>query len=244
MGAGLCAVAFGSAWAAGGSHAVHALWNGAAVAVPATLILIGIYMLLRAAVPAGRLALPLFLIVLGGALLAAWARPAWGISLTTVTQYSIITGGVLVALVRLPRRVAVETGVRRYGAPLGGRPPKSVDGTAARKYIVRVLVGGEIHLDLTKAHYPLAAQRLVVDATVLGGRFVLSLPRDWTLKAGRFDLAYGIGLHGDLSTGTPALPGESRQDGYLVVLNLQGLGGRVEITAPGGGAGSGEGTVA
>jgi hypothetical protein len=135
--------------------------------------------------------------------------------------------------VRFPRRVDAEAAVQRYGAPLGVRPPKPLNGTAAMKYIVRVLVGGEIHLDLTQAVYPTAATRLVIDATVLGGRLVISLPADWLLKAGRVDLAYGIDLRGDLDTGVPAIPGEYRSGNEsLVILNLQGLGGSVEISSP------------
>jgi hypothetical protein len=230
VGVGLSAVAFGSAWAAGGGHAVHVLWHDAGVAVPTALVLLGLWLLLRAAVPAGQLAVPVLLVASGMVLLLAWTGTPWGISSTRVSQYSIIAGGVLVAMLRPRERIRVKTGVERFGTPIGKRPPNQITDTASPKYIVRVFAGAHMHLDLTRAQYPLEAERIVIDATVLGGRLTVSVPSTWTLQPGRIDLAYGIIPDGDFSTDVPAAPGASREDDeYPVVLNLQGLGGRVSL---------------
>ena len=225
VGLGLTIVALGTAWAAGGSQAVRTIGRGSAVAAPVAAIAIGLLLLLRAAVPRGMLAGPLALIAAAGLWLSVWYSGRLGISAARIAQYSVIAAGVTTAMVRPPRRISITTGIQKYFAPLGPRPDGRVT-VAVHKYIVRVLPFGTITLDFDGRSFPVDADTITVDATVLLGRFELCVPKRWKIVAGRVSLAYGIDLDGTLTQKDPYIPSHTPA-GPTVVLNLQGLGGSV-----------------
>lgn len=225
---GLIAVALGTAWAAGGGTAVRTVGRDAAVVVPVAAILLGVFLLLRAAVPRGMLAAPVALIAAGALWLAVWFSGGFGVSPSRIYQSIIILAGVVTAMVRFPRRISVATGVERYSSPFGRRPDEPVT-EAAYKYIVRAMPLGAVHLKFGAGSFPKGARRITVDATVLFGHFKLCVPDDWEVVAGRVSLAYWIHPDGDLSRQWQNLPPKPQAGKPLVVVNLQGLGGRVSL---------------
>jgi hypothetical protein len=87
-------------------------------------------------------------------------------------------------------------------------------------------------LDLTEARYPKDAYQVTVDVTLLGGHVELRLPDNWTVCAGRLDLARGTRFVGRLSSPEPVSPQprEEEDDLNLFVLNVQGWSGMVSIS--------------
>lgn len=197
--------------------------------VPLALVVAGAWLALRAAVPRGALAGPLALFAAGGIGLASQHGLLRPPELQRAAPIVIVACGVIVAMSRSADPPEIYTGVGRYHAVLVPMHRK-IPGPTPRKLIVRALLGS-IRLDLREATYP-KAYRLWVDVTVLMGRVELVLPEHWQVQAGRVDLARGVHFEGLLESAEIALPVEQHtEDGKsLVVLNVLGLGGAVNIS--------------
>jgi hypothetical protein len=225
---GLAGVAAGTAWAVGGVHALSAGAFAMLASMPALTVAAGVLILLRAVTPRGALAGPLVLIVAGSVALVIQFGVVTNSLLQRVTPALLVTGGAVVALSRRSREPATIV-VRYWSAfvPIVRELPHR----APHKLIVRCLLG-HIMLDLTAARYPRDALRVTVDITLLGGHVELRLPDDWTVCAGRLDLARGTRFVGELSSPTPVSPesGEEEDDPNLFVLNVQGWSGMVSIS--------------
>jgi hypothetical protein len=103
---------------------------------------------------------------------------------------------------------------------------KKVTGVAPVKSVVRSVLGGTVHLDLSAATFPIDADPMVVDITLLFGRVEIIVPRAWQVRAGRVELARRVWFGGDLDMAEPWSADED-DDVDCVALNVQGLGGAV-----------------
>jgi hypothetical protein len=227
VGLGLLAVASGTAWAAGGIDSLTATARTLAFLLPLLLVVGGISTILRAVVPRGTLAGPVLLIAIGLIIFAVQHRTIRGSLSSQVPPFAIIAAGVLVSMSH-NEKPRIDTGIERLNAFLFPSN-RRVSGTAPRKFILRAVLGS-LRLDLSQASYPGAA-RLWVDVTVLMGRIELIVPRDWEIKAGRVELARGVSFVGTLTSSELATPMEQESEvgASLVVLNIQGVGGAVEV---------------
>jgi hypothetical protein len=226
---GLAGVAAGTAWAVGGVHALSAGAFAMLASMPALTVVAGVLILLRAVIPRGALAGPLVLIVAGSVALVIQSGVVTNSMLQRVAPALLVTGGAVVAMSRRSRVPAIPTIVARYWSAFVPIVRELRD-RAPHKLIVHCLLG-HIMLDLTAARYPRDALRVTVDITLLGGHVELRLPDDWTVRAGRLDLARGTRFHGQLSSAEPVSPQpREEEDGQnLFVLNVQGWSGMVSI---------------
>ncbi|MDN3026885.1 hypothetical protein [Streptomyces sp. S.PB5] len=226
---GLGAVALGTAWAVGGVAGLREVLAALSVAVPTLLVLAGMVLVLRAAVPRGQLGGPLALMGVGVGVLALRFDVPQLPDLSRQAPVVLILGGVFVALFRGRSDPGIDTGVRRFTSLLHPPAKPRMAGTAPKKLIVRALLFGRVHIDLSGCDFPLEP-RMVVDVTVLWADVKITLPPDWTVLAGRVELTSGVRFFGDLSQPVFASaqpgPGETR----TVVVNVQGLGGAVRLT--------------
>ncbi|MEU5891112.1 hypothetical protein ABZ835_30325 [Streptomyces sp. NPDC047461] len=226
---GLGAVAMGTAWAVGGVAGLRDVVGVLLVAVPALLVLAGVVLLLRAAVPDGQLGGPLTLVGVGvGVLVLRFGVPQLS-ELSDQAPTALILGGVFVALFRGRSGSGLDIGVRRYTSLLYPRVRTSLEGRAPKKLILRALLFGEVDIDLSRCEFPFEA-RLVVDVTMLWACVRLKVPADWTVLAGRVELTSGVRFHGRLSEPAFASPQPSPDEERTVVVNVQGLGGVVSLT--------------
>lgn len=227
---GLAGVAAGTAWAVGG---VNALSAGALVmvkAAPTLTLMTGVLILLRALAPRGVLAWPLVLIIGGAVGLAVQFGVLTAGMLNGVGPALLVAGGVVVAMSRRSREPTLAAIVARHCSVFMPIKPIDVHGVAPHKFILRCILGG-IRLNLTKARYPPSADRITIDITLLGGWVVLHVPHGWPVHAGRVDLARGTQFVGNLNARLPVHDVSSKEDEpNLVVLNVQGLSGRMTIS--------------
>lgn len=223
-------MAIGVAWSIGGWSALSNLVSGVFKALPALAIALGVLVLLRAAVPKGVLSGPLLLVSIGTILVVAQFGLLTAEVWRTVGPVAVVVGGVGIAMSKrspsLPPSMIV---VRRHWSIFASMREVRVRDLAPQKFIVRAVFGGTL-LDLTGADFPVA-RRITVDATIISGALELRLPREWSIRAGRLDLARGTRFDGDFSSAVPAdpipVPGDEPR---LVVLNVQGWGGRVVLS--------------
>lgn len=226
---GLGAVAMGTAWAIGGVAGLRDVVGVLSVAVPALLVLAGVVLVLRAAVPQGRLGGPLALMGVGVGVLALRFDVPHVPELSRQAPVALILGGVFVAMFRGPSGSGLDTGVRRCTSLLYPHARPRLEGRAPKKLVLRSLLFGVVDIDLSRCEFPLEA-RLVVDVTVLWARVDLKVPADWTVLAGRVELASGVRFDGHLSAPAFATPQPSDDEERTVVVNVQGLGGSVTLT--------------
>ena len=230
---GLSGVAVGGAWAGGGTDALVSALHVAEVAVPAALTALGLWHMLRLAVPAGKLAAPFTLVVMGLGALAIALNLVTAPRVPHAGAVLLIMGGFVMALHRgRPRpQGLLDTAVRRYTSILVRHVDTTLTGRAPAKLILRSVLFGSLRVDLTNTEFP-SAERLTVDVSVLFGNVELAVPESWTVKAGRVELTSGVRFDGDLSSAdlAPLLPVEGEWDDKTVVLNVQGSGGAVSVT--------------
>ncbi|NNN28958.1 hypothetical protein HLK59_01035 [Streptomyces sp. S3(2020)] len=226
---GLGAVSMGTAWAIGGVAGLREVVAVLSVAVPVLLVLAGVVLMLRAAVPRGQLGGPLALMTVGIAVLALRFDMPHLPDLSRQAPVVLILGGVFVALFRGRSGTGIDTGVRCCTSLLYPHPKLKLEGRAPKKLVLRALLFGAVYVDLTDCEFP-RSTRLVVDVTVLWARVELKLPADWTVLAGRVELTPGVQCFGDLSQPVFATPHPVRGETTTVVVNVQGLGGVVSLT--------------
>jgi hypothetical protein len=226
---GLLTVATGVAWATGGGAALRSEALALGTAVPLLLLLGGVAVLLQAVVPPGRLAGSALLVVIAIIGLSvrydAWRSPTAKHALPIV----LIVGGTVIAMSRRRKMPEIDTRIQRYWSPLA--IPREKVTAVPHNLVVRVLPGHGV-LDLSQAAYPVTADRVVADLTVMFGSLELVLPNDWQVLAGRVALTWAVGFAGELTDAAPAVPKVAATDRKkrLIVINIVGLGGRVSIS--------------
>lgn len=225
VGLGLAMVAVGSAWFAGGSHAMRASGDTVVRLAPYVIALSGILLLLRIIAPAGTLLGPL-LLVLAGLLWLLARRGSFhnGIfDLDRVLPLTLVMAGIVMSLSRRFTYM-VATGIVRINTvlipvkrPLSGQPPR------------RLSVGAilaPVTVDLTYTTLPDSGME--IDLTIVSGRITLVLPREWPpLVPGRLAHAHGLRLEGNLDAEERSKNAEERAT--ELVLSIIGLGGAVQI---------------
>ncbi|MFE2427455.1 hypothetical protein ACFXJ5_11980 [Streptomyces sp. NPDC059373] len=204
------------------------------IVVPALVVLGGVALVVRTAVPHGRLAGPLALACLGlAALLLRFSDSSYIVAVEQKSPTVLIAGGFIMALFRRRPVASIDTGVRRFTSVAYPHVNETFaePNTTPRKVIVRALLGGSVRVDLARASYPFVDARMVVDVTVLGGQVELVVPEEWQVMAGRVDLTYGVRFEGRLSTAelAPLLPRPEEADRRTVVINVVGSGGSVTV---------------
>jgi hypothetical protein len=225
---GIVAVASGTAWALGGTASLITSARTLAELLPLLLVIAGIGAILHVAVPRGALAGPALLIAIGG-LGFAFEFGVFRRSLFTHVPALFLIGlGVIIAMSRHEKQ-QIDTGVQRCTAILlpVHRP---LNGVAPVKLIARAIFGFLV-LDLSHASYP-GTDRLWIDITCVLGRIEIKLPKDWTVQAGRIELARRMTFEGRLTSAEIAPSGKDEKvvDLNLVVLNVQGWAGAVRVT--------------
>lgn len=225
---GLACVAAGTAWAVGGVHAIGAGASALLATVPALTVVVGVLIILRAAMPRGALAGPLVLIAAGSVALFIQFNAANYTVIYRMIPAMLVAGGVVVAMGRRSGEPDLPSIVLRYWSmllPVSRR----VQSPAPHKLIVYCLLG-HLTLDFTQAAYPtVSAPRITVDLTLLGGRVEFLLPDNWTVQAGRLSLAKGTQFSGRIGLFDQAAdePSDDEFGLNLVVLNVQGWSGMV-----------------
>lgn len=232
-------MAAGTAWAIGGVSAVQSGLLTIVAASPLLLLLSGVGVLVRVAVPRGALAGPLTLITAGAAWVSVQYGLLRGVELDRVVSAVLIVGGIAVAFIQRPDQSPVDSGIQHFRTILVPIERKPRRPTPTRLHLLTVL--GAIQLDLSRARFP-TAYEMEVDISVFYGRVRLRLPADWTVVAGRVAAAHGVRFEGDLDSNTPVVGGQEKGDversddpltSQLLVLNILGLGGTESIDRSG-----------
>lgn len=222
---GLAMVVGSTAWAAGGLDAVRRIASGVLRVLPVFVGVGGVGLLLRAAVPRGRLGGPLMLIGLGTLGLfieLGLLRPA---RLRGVLPLAVAVGGVLLMASRDKRVVPEQDRVCRLWSWIW-RSEYRPTGVAPAKVILRCVLG-EIDVDLRKEAFPKGERVVTVDVTLLGGRIDLAVPHGWQVRAGRVELARWVQFCGSVTDARPPSPRDPVQP--TLVLNVLGLGGVLAV---------------
>lgn len=222
---GLLVAVGGTAWAVGGADELRRAGWLALIILPALFVVVAVVMVVRAAMPAGTVAGPVVLLVLAaGCVLAAAVVFRWvsAANLAETAAVAVTGGGMAVALSRRRMHYELDVIIRRRTAVLLATTHLRIVGDAPEKSVVRAILGGTVHLDLSAAEFPIVEEGIVVDITAWYGRVVISVPADWQVQAGRVELARRMQYDGELDTWNK---GVDRR----VVLNIQGLGGYVGL---------------
>jgi hypothetical protein len=222
---GLLVVVAGTAWAVGGADELRRAARLALIVLPALFVVVAVIMVVRAAMPAGTAAGPVALLVLAaGLLLVAAVVFGWvsSANLAEIVAIAVTGGGMAVALSRRRTHHELDEIIRRRTAVLLTTAHLRIFGDAPMKAVVRAILGGTVHLDLSSAQHPPGEKDMLVDITSWFGRVVISVPAGWQVQAGRVELARRIQYDGALDVWDDAV--ERR-----VVLNIQGLGGYVGL---------------
>jgi hypothetical protein len=222
IGIGLLCVAAGTAWALRGADVLLSVARAAPLAVAVLLILAGGWSLVRSAVPHGALIGPVVLIASGSTMLAF----VLGLANIPIARHAgpvaLVAGGAIVAMKRSRNTPKISIGVAHYWTALIPIAKRLEE--APPKLIVRALCG-YIRLDLSDAR--LLLDQLDIDITVARGTVDLVFPRDWTVMAGRVELARGVQFEGLVDT--TELESERRQPSKPVIVNVQGWSGHIVL---------------
>lgn len=222
---GSAVVATSTAWLVGGAVALRRLAGGLLHALPWAVTIAGVGLLLRAAVPKGRLAGPLLLVTSGiVGVLVETGMLRWSELLEMVPLVTAL-GGVLLMVSGNGEPTREAEPVHRLRSWI---VPVSYGTTQVTpvKLILRC-VFGEITVDLAEAKFPLGEEAVTVDVTMLGGRIDIAVPHDWHVRAGRVDLARRFTFLGPVSDERPPVSGEP--PARMIVLNVQGFWGTLEV---------------
>jgi hypothetical protein len=222
---GLLVAVGGTAWAVGGADELRRAGRLALIILPALFVAVAVVMVVRAAMPAGTVAGPVALLVLAvGCLLPAAVVFRWvsAANLAETAAVAVTGGGMAVALSRRRMHHELDAIIRRRTAVLLTKTQLRIVGDAPAKSVVRAILGGTVHLDLSAAEYPAVDEGVVVDITAWYGRVEISVPADWQVQAGRVELARRMQYDGNLEAW-------NRGADRRVVLNVQGLGGYVRL---------------
>jgi hypothetical protein len=222
---GSAVVATSTAWLVGGADALRRLAGGLLHALPWAVAIAGVGLLLRAAVPKGRLAGPLLLVTFGVAgVLVETGVLRWS-ELREIVPLVTVLGGVLLMVSGNGEPVPAAGPVhqlRSWIVPVRYRTTQ----VTPVKLILRC-VFGEITVDLAEASFPLGEEAVTVDVTMLGGRVDIAVPHDWHVRAGRVELARKFTFLGPVSDERPPVFGEPPS--RMIVLNVQGFRGTLAV---------------
>jgi hypothetical protein len=225
--AGLVTVTVGAIWVGGGLGALRDAARATIHALPVLAVAAGLVLLVRAAVPRGRLGGPLLVLIVGLVALA-FQR---GVLKEPITQnvlpVAIVLGGFVIALTARTAGDGVPASVYACTSVILPRVAR-LWGKAPTKVILRCVLGS-IVIDLSEATFHLYDRRVTFDLTMAGGHIEIIIPANWHLRVERIQLAHNIHYEGVASDpeGAPPLFTGVRN---LAVLNIQGYRGAVTIT--------------
>lgn len=224
--AGLVAVLIGTAW---WGRALPAVGESALIVAPYLLVVLAVIGAVRVMAPAGALAGPAVLLVVGAGWLALRHGLAPGLDAPTVLGAALILGGCAMALSDPGSRW--RPGLTRRHLTILWRRRLTIEGPApARLGITAVL--GDVIVELTRADFPGGVHALEIDVTVLGGRVEITLPPTWKVGPGRI-VERALRLDGELDWVTPVLSPDGLsaelRAGLPVVVNVVGFLGAVAL---------------
>jgi hypothetical protein len=222
---GIIAVGVGAVWAGGGLGALREAGMATLRILPVALVAIGLFLMLRAAIPHGRMVGP-FLVLAIGVITVAIQWHGLSTALTrTAVPVALILVGLLVALLDRSGRSTPSSLVITATSVVFPRQLRIVNGADTPSKVILRCVLGSIVVDLTETVYPRQERPVTVDVTIVGGRVELIVPLDWHVRANRIEYGHGINYVGGANFPQAASAEELDDIDDLVVINVQGWSG-------------------
>ncbi|MFD5402466.1 hypothetical protein [Streptomyces griseorubiginosus] len=243
IGFGLLIVIVGTAWLSDGPAAVRSGGRWTLTALPYLLLGLGLFLLLRAAVPRGLLAAPVVLILTGVLWVVHDSGHLGGTAGKTWPGIVILLGAAI-ALGAAPAAAhdRDEGPLRRYRSVIMPVRPELVESTGPLQKITAASYMGDVRLELSTVRFQadstlnsfgFSAEVLEIDVTVLFGRVTILLDHRCAVVKG--NVANSLAVHFADQVRVYATTDIYADDAVRtrtprrILLNVIGVGGTVDI---------------